>query len=96
VGRRPWLGHLATLRTRAVLVVHGRGDRLVPPTVAQAVAEASGASLWLTASPSHAGTLHEALPLYITRVVDFFCQHLPVQQPEPLLLPAQALEATTA
>lgn len=94
VGRRPWLGHLATLRTRAVLVVHGRGDRLVPPTVAQAVADASGARLWLTASPSHAGTLHEALPLYITRVVDFFCQHLPVELPEPLLLPARAVEVT--
>lgn len=87
LGRRPWLGHLAALRTRPVLIVHGRGDRLVSPTVAQGLAEASGARLWLTASHSHAGTLHEALPLYITRVVDFFCQHLPLQRPEPLLVP---------
>jgi dienelactone hydrolase len=94
VGLRPWLGDLAALRNRAVMVVHGRGDRLVPPSVGQAVAEACDARLWLTASGSHAGTLHEALPLYITRVVDFFCQHLPVQPREPLLLPAQALEAT--
>lgn len=94
LGRRPWLGDLASLRNRAVMVVHGRGDRLVPSTVGQAVAEACAARLWLTASQSHAGTLHEALPLYITRVVDFFCQHLPVQPREPLLLPAQPLEAT--
>ncbi len=94
LGRRPWLGDLASLRSRAVMVVHGRGDRQVPPTVAQAVADACGARLWLTASQSHAGTLHEALPLYITRVVDFFCQHLPVQPREPLLVPAQPLEAT--
>jgi pimeloyl-ACP methyl ester carboxylesterase len=95
LGRRPWLGDLASLRTRAVMVVHGRADRVVPASVAHAVAEACGARLWLTASQSHAGTLHEALPLYITRVVDFFCQHLPVQPREPLLLPAQALEAAT-
>ncbi|MCR5883221.1 alpha/beta hydrolase [Rhizobacter sp. J219] len=94
LGRRPWLGDLAALRNRSVLVVHGRGDRQVPPSVGQAVAEACAARLWLTASQSHAGTLHEALPLYITRVVDFFCQHLPVQPREPLLLPAQPLEAT--
>lgn len=90
LGRRPWLGHLATLRTRDVMIVHGRGDRLVPPSVAQGLADACGARLWLTASHSHAGTLHEALPLYITKVVDFFCQHLPLQQPEPLLVPATA------
>lgn len=94
LGRRPWLGDLRLLSARAVMVVHGRGDRLVPPSVGQAVADACGARLWLTASQSHAGTLHEALPLYITRVVDFFCQHLPVQPREPLLLPAQSLEAT--
>lgn len=93
LGHRPWLGDLASLRTRAVMVVHGRGDRQVPCSVGQAVAEACGARLWLTASPSHAGTLHEALPLYITRVVDFFCQHLPVRPREPLLVPAQPLEA---
>lgn len=92
VGRRPWLGHLATLRERHVMIVHGRGDRLVAPSVAQGLAEACGARLWLTASHSHAGTLHEALPLYITRVVDFFCQHLPLQRPEPLLVPAAAPE----
>jgi dienelactone hydrolase len=88
LGRRPWLGTLGALSTRAVLVVHGRGDKLVAPAVAQSIAQACGARLWLTASQSHAGTLHEALPLYITRVVEFFCQHLPVQAPEPLLVPS--------
>ncbi len=96
VGRRPWLGDLAALRTRAVLVVHGRGDRQVPPAVAQAVAQASDARLWLTASASHAGTLHEALPLYITRVAEFFCQALPVERREPLLVPQPAPAARTA
>lgn len=94
LGRRPWLGDLPALRHRAVLVIHGQGDQLVPPSVARAVAQACGARLWLTASHSHAGTLHEALPLYITRVVDFFCQSLPLKVPEPLLVPAQPLEAT--
>jgi uncharacterized protein len=92
LGPRPWLGQLAALKVRPVLIVHGRGDRVVPPAVAQGVAEACGATLWLTASHSHAGTLHEALPLYITRVVDFFCQHLPLAAPEPLLMPPPAAE----
>ncbi len=80
VGRRPLLGSLTTLRSRAVLIIHGLGDRVVPPSVAQAAAKVCGADLWLTASHTHAGTLHEALPLYITRVVEFFCQSL-----QPLL-----------
>ncbi|MEO8154993.1 MAG: prolyl oligopeptidase family serine peptidase [Rhizobacter sp.] len=87
LGRRPLLGSPAALRDRAVLIIHGRGDRLVPPSVAQCVAKATGARLWLTASHSHAGTLHEALPLYITRVVDFFCQHLLPQPVEPMMVP---------
>jgi len=86
LGRRPLLGSPAALSNRAVLIIHGRGDRVVPPTVAQQVAKACGARLWLTASQSHAGTLHEALPLYITRVVDFFSQHLP-QRAESVMVP---------
>ncbi len=88
LGCRPLLGDLATLRNRAVMVIHGRGDRVVAPSVAQELAKACGARLWLTASHSHAGTLHEALPLYITRVVDFFCQQLVVPYAEPLMVPA--------
>ena len=67
------------------MVIHGQGDRTVAPSVAQDVAKACGARLWLTASHSHAGTLHEALPLYITRVVDFFCQQL-LQRAEPVMV----------
>lgn len=91
LGHRPLLGDLRALRNRPVLLVHGRGDRVVPPSVSQEVADASGATLWLTASRAHAGTLHEALPLYITRVVDHFCQHLAAPAREPLLLRAGAL-----
>jgi dienelactone hydrolase len=76
IGHRPPLGSLDTLRNRAVLIIQGKGDRVVPPAASQALAAACGAHLWLTASKTHAGTLHEALPLYITRVVDFFSQHL--------------------
>ncbi|MBX3618664.1 MAG: alpha/beta fold hydrolase [Rhizobacter sp.] len=86
LGRRPLLGDWRALRRRPVLLVHGQGDRAVPPEMSRRLAEATGATLWLTASRSHAGTLHEALPLYITRVVDHFSQHLPVQAREPLLV----------
>ncbi len=89
VGQRPLLGGMAALRDRSVLIIHGCGDRVVPPAAAQELAKACGARLWLTASHSHAGTLHEALPLYITRVVDFFCQHLQ-QRSEPALVPGLA------
>jgi dienelactone hydrolase len=90
IGRRPLLGSLTALLDRSVLIIHGRGDRVVTPAAAQSLAKACGARLWLTASNTHAGTLHEALPLYITRVVDFFCQHLQPQRNEPALLPGLA------
>ncbi len=83
VGRRPILGDLSALRDRSVLIIQGRGDKVVTPATAQALAKACGARLWLTASQSHAGTLHEALPLYITRVVDYFCHHLQPQRSAP-------------
>jgi alpha-beta hydrolase superfamily lysophospholipase len=96
LGRRPVLGSLPALRDRAVLIIHGQGDRVVAPAVAQQLAKACGARLWLTASQSHAGTLHEALPLYITRVVDFFSQHLLPQRNEPLLVRGETAQAGLA
>jgi len=96
LGRRPVLGSLPALRNRAVLIIQGQGDRVVPPAVAQQLAKACGARLWLTASQSHAGTLHEALPLYITRVVDFFSQHLLPQTSEPLLVRGETAQAGLA
>ncbi|MGY4829948.1 alpha/beta hydrolase [Sphaerotilaceae bacterium SBD11-9] len=90
IGQRPLLGSLSALHNRAVLIVQGRGDRVVTPAAAQALAKACGARLWLTASQTHAGTLHEALPLYITRVVDFFSQHLLPPASEPALVPGLA------
>jgi len=96
LGRRPVLGSLPVLRDRAVLIIHGQGDRVVAPAVAQQLAKACGARLWLTASQSHAGTLHEALPLYITRVVDFFSQHLLPQRNEPLLVRGESAQAGLA
>lgn len=89
LGRRPLLGSMSALRDRSVLIVQGRGDRVVTPAAAQQLAKACGARLWLTASQSHAGTLHEALPLYITRVVDFFCQHLQPQRSTPAGVPGE-------
>ena len=90
LGRRPMLGDLSTLRNRSVLIIQGRGDKVVTPVTAQTLAKACGGRLWLTASQSHAGTLHEALPLYITRVVDYFCQHLQPQRSEPAVVPGLA------
>ena len=90
LGRRPMLGDLAALRDRSVLIIQGRGDKVVTPAAAQTLAKACGGRLWLTASQSHAGTLHEALPLYITRVVDYFCQHLQPQRSEPAVVPGLA------
>lgn len=96
LGRRPLLGSMGALRGRAVLIVQGQGDRVVTPAAAQQLAKACGAHLWLTASQSHAGTLHEALPLYITRVVDFFCQHLQPQRSEPASVPGEVLHTGLA
>jgi len=96
LGRRPVLGSLPALRDRAVLIIQGQGDRVVAPAMAQQLAKACGARLWLTASQSHAGTLHEALPLYITRVVDFFSQHLLPQRSEPLLVRGERAQAGLA
>lgn len=98
LGRRPMLGDLAALRDRSVLIIQGRGDKVVTPATAQALAKACGGRLWLTASQSHAGTLHEALPLYITRVVDYFCQHLQPQRNESVMVPglAPAWQAASA
>jgi dienelactone hydrolase len=96
VGPRPVLGSLAALRNRAVLIVQGRGDQIVAPAVTRQIAQASGARLWLTASNTHAGTLHEALPLYITRVVDFFGQHLLPYHVEPLIVRADGAQAGLA
>ncbi len=90
LGRRPILGDLTALRNRSVLIIQGRGDKVVTPAAAQTLAKACGARLWLTASQSHAGTLHEALPLYITRVVDYFCHHLQAQASAPLVVPGLA------
>ncbi len=90
LGRRPILGDLSALRDRSVLIIQGRGDKVVTPATAQTLAKACGARLWLTASQSHAGTLHEALPLYITRVVDYFCHHLQPQRSAPLIVPGLA------
>jgi uncharacterized protein len=90
IGHRPQLGSLSALHGRAVLIIQGRGDRVVTPAAAQALAKACGAHLWLTASNTHAGTLHEALPLYITRVVDFFSLHLLPARSEPVLVPGLA------
>lgn len=66
----------AALRGRAVLVVHGEHDPLVPVAQGEALAQACGARLWITSSLVHAGSLHDGPHTYAAIMLRFFTRHL--------------------
>lgn len=69
----------ATLRTippRPVLVIHARGDRVVPVEHAKALAEAAGGELWVTNCAAHLGSYAAEPFAYASRVISFFTQAL--------------------
>jgi fermentation-respiration switch protein FrsA (DUF1100 family) len=76
------------LRGRPVLVIHSLGDRFVPASDAQALAQACGAECWRTHSDGHIGSYRAQPLVYAERVTQFFARHLdalpPVQSAQPV------------
>jgi pimeloyl-ACP methyl ester carboxylesterase len=75
----------ATLRAsppRPVLVIHARGDRVVPVEHARALAEAAGGELWVTPCAAHLGSYAAEPIAYASRVISFFTQAL-IAAPPP-------------
>jgi len=70
------LASAATLGSRPVLVIHSEGDRFVPVDDARAIARASGAELWTTATQRHIGSYGGHPEAYAARVLTFFDRHL--------------------
>lgn len=66
----------ATLRERAVLVIHSSDDRFIPVQDGHRIAAACGGELWVTDGPGHLGSYRNAPRAYEERVVAFFAQHL--------------------
>jgi pimeloyl-ACP methyl ester carboxylesterase len=56
-------------RGRPALVIHGERDRLIDPGNAEALAEASGAQLWIVPGASHAQVMILELEEYARRLV---------------------------
>jgi uncharacterized protein len=63
-----------------VLIIHAKGDRLVPVEHARALAQAGGTELWITESARHLGSFAANQHAYIRRVIHFF-DHALVGQP---------------
>lgn len=57
---------------RPLLVIHARGDALVPAAHAQALAEAGNGALWLTDAPEHLGSFAADPQGYCACVGQFF------------------------
>jgi pimeloyl-ACP methyl ester carboxylesterase len=61
---------------RPVLVIHARGDRIVPVEHARALAEAAGGELWITRTAAHLGSYAAEPVAYAARVIAFFTASL--------------------
>lgn len=70
------LARARDLAGRPVLVIHSEGDRFVPVDDARALAAASGAELWTTATQRHIGSYVGEPAAYTQRVLGFFERHL--------------------
>ncbi len=73
--QRP-VDHVAGLKQRPVLVIHGGADPFVPLEEGQAMAQAAGAVLWVTATCRHLGSAHELPQVYGEVIGTFFAGHL--------------------
>lgn len=63
---------LRAIPRRPLLVIHARGDRLVPVVHGRALAIAGRGELWITGSTSHLGSFEYDQMAYSGRVVQFF------------------------
>ena len=83
----------ATLRAippRPVLVIHAKGDRVVPVDHAKALADAAGGELWVTHCAAHLGSYAAEPTAYASRVIGFFTQALIAVPPPPERLGSEA------
>lgn len=79
---------LCAIERRPVLVIHARGDRVVPAAHGRALAMAAKGEFWMTASTRHLGSYEAATLAYSDRVTQFFITSL--QQPAvPAFAPAE-------
>jgi uncharacterized protein len=70
---------LRGIARRPTLIIHAKGDRLVPVAHGQALAAAAGAEIWVTKSAHHLGSFAADQHAYIRRVIEFFEQALAAQ-----------------
>lgn len=93
---------LRGMARRPVLLIHARGDTLVPAAHAQALAEAGSGALWLTDAPEHLGSFAADPHTYSVCVGQFFDAALAeADMPAPgaylsMMLRAQALHAAAS
>lgn len=73
---------LDAMRRLPLLVVHARGDRLVPLDHARALATAGDGELWVVPTALHLGTLAAEPHAYGRRAIEFFTEALGQQQPQ--------------
>jgi alpha-beta hydrolase superfamily lysophospholipase len=67
---------LRAIDRRPTLIIHAKGDRLVPLEHARALAHAGDAELWVVRSAIHLGSFGAQPQAYSQRVVQFFDQAL--------------------
>lgn len=77
-GLRP-AADLRAIERRPVLVIHARGDRVVPVAHGRALAMAAKGEFWMTSSTRHLGSYEASAMAYSDRVTQFFTTSL--QQP---------------
>lgn len=75
---------LQTLGPRPVMIVHARGDGVVPIEDAQALARSGSGLLWLTGGASHLGSFAADQQAYCQRIEQFFSAAL--TEPEAITL----------
>lgn len=68
---------IGAIALRPVLLIHARGDELIPVEHAYQLAEAyPDAELWVMDAQEHAKTFHADPQAYVARVAGFFAEHL--------------------
>lgn len=91
-GLRP-LEYAQAIAHRPLLVIHARGDQLVPVSHAQDFVRASNAELWITDGTSHLGSFGVDPLAYNCRVAQFFTAALAEQATETAFVPTESLVA---
>jgi fermentation-respiration switch protein FrsA (DUF1100 family) len=81
------IGSARALAGTPMLVIHSEGDRFVPVADAHAIARATGAELWTTATDHHVGSYGGDPAAYTQRTLRFFGRHLATGAERSLAVP---------